>query len=250
MELALIPPLAYRQDSAMTRMQLVLPRLYMDYKLYAEMYQAHAGNGCFIILDNGAAENEQVTDYELSTVAQELMPDEVAIPDVLGDAKATINRAQNFIEEYLEKYTMIGVAPGFVAQGCDVLETLDTIWEAYDRWNGIVKTIYIPRRLINDTGNKTARIEVMQNNLPDCFEYHFFGATGLFPDELRVAATLPNLRSMDTSLPYNYAWFNQPIDFTDMNISRPNDYFHLLFNSEQREYSIQNIQTMLRWINE
>jgi hypothetical protein len=87
-------------------------------------------------------------------------------------------------------------------------------------------------------------------DLPDSFEYHFFGASPYWVEEIKYAARLTNVRSFDTSMPYNYANLGFDMAKSSMHaITRPNNYFDLQLDGDKKYYADTNVATILRWAN-
>src|SRR5574337_1048257 len=94
MEVALIPPVSLLEDTDKTTMQLMLPLEELNRIDYLASYKAHLkAPGQYVILDNGAAEANQVDDEFLVYQAEKWKPNELAIPDVLGDSTKDIRYA-------------------------------------------------------------------------------------------------------------------------------------------------------------
>lgn len=83
--IAPIPSLAYSDDY---RYQMMLAHL-ADNKKYVEYYRKSESKGTYLILDNGAHEGAALPMLDLLRVAGDVRADDVALPDVPGNAMAT-----------------------------------------------------------------------------------------------------------------------------------------------------------------
>lgn len=255
MELALIPPNQFLETTQHTRMQLMLPHELMHNKEYHDHYgQIATDPAYYVILDNGAAEGEPVSGAKLASLAVEYNADEVACPDVLGEIGATLHSTGVFLDEHGDDLAYRGIRIGAVAQGRSVDEVVECIRSYQKYWPALIKTIYVPRLLVNVTQNKHARFHVLDalsdKELNAC-DYHFFGAS-CYVKELQEAARDGRIRSFDTSLPYNYGYYmNLLEDLQDdwYDIRRPKNYFQAKWDSVQGAVTFGNVSTMTRWAN-
>lgn len=251
MKLALIPPRQFLNDTYLAHeMQLMLPQ-WLEDDQYRNTYIDLKHKGSFVILDNGAAESSPHTMGVLTEMVKYYVPDEFAIPDTLGDASATLDQAYNFLEGFatdIPKETALG----FVAQGRTVDEACRAVVELMKSVPGkrFIQTIYVPRLLLAESGDKRARLEVAQYvhyRFPR-LNIHLFGASTEWVQEIRAAAPKRFIRSIDTSLPYNYGYAGVKIDeFTKRKVSRPEDYFNAKFDFDQEALVRKNVSTMKRW---
>lgn len=247
MELALIPPKSLMADTNRTRMQLVLPQL-LKYKPednlddYSLRYRKHCDDPHqYVIMDNGAAEAEQISSTQLLRIAELYAPDELAIPDTLANSEATILQAWDFFgknQRTLDKINadryksgLVDLKLGFVAQGRSVDESVNCVIQMLSHhWSSQVKVIYIPRLLVRESSDHLARIKVwktLHRSLGAQFEYHFFGAAPSWPNEVNVIRDYEGIRSIDTSLPYTMAHYVADINssYKREGLNRPVGYF-------------------------
>lgn len=234
MKIAFIPPFSLLRYTEQTNYQLCLPHLfaYGSYKVKYHKYCQDEDQ--FVILDNGAAEGALASIDELMKNAIKLRPDEVVIPDVLGDKQATINSAVDFYHQAVPPIEMRSLPFGFmfVVQGQTFQEVIDCAqWACEQEW---VDTIGIPRHLLTTLDDDFARVRVANTiqGLNYCKQIHFLGANGQFPQEVSVLAnpqitSQDRVRGMDTSMPFNYAYHNLLlIDTNAPAANRPEHYFH------------------------
>lgn len=96
MEIATIVPTSHLCFTEQDGYKMALAHVAKEDRRYFEFFKETEG---FTILDNGAAElGEGVGFDSFYEMAMKLEPDEIVVPDVLLDAEATIQRAQDFYE--------------------------------------------------------------------------------------------------------------------------------------------------------
>jgi hypothetical protein len=92
-------PVHYQQVLApLTDYDFVIAPVYVKYPEYRSFNIQQRKKGRFVILDNGAFEGELLDEAKLVRIIQELHPQEVVAPDVIGDRKQTYERAIRFVE--------------------------------------------------------------------------------------------------------------------------------------------------------
>lgn len=246
MKLALIPPFdGLHIINERDNYHLMLPQL-LDNELYATKYRELRRRGDFIILDNGAAEGELVSDEKLVALTRAFDPDEVVIPDIMGDALGTIGRATKFVKAYGSE---IQADLMFVAQGRSLIEVTRMIEVLVTLDH--VTTVGIPRHLLATTGHKDVRIMLamwIHKHYGKTLNIHFLGAAPSWPFEVLYANDLKFVRGMDTSMPFNYALNNAYLVEGDKkHIKRPLDYFNQQFTHEQEILARRNAVLMRQW---
>lgn len=60
---------------------------------YKEFYKRKVEEGCFVLMDNGAAEGDQPSNEEILNLAKEINPTELILTDTLYDSQSTIERS-------------------------------------------------------------------------------------------------------------------------------------------------------------
>ena len=252
MKLALIPPVSWLETASSTGYQLVLPMLMAENPEYARFYRGLRLNRLqYMILDNGAAEEEQVPDQELAAIALKEKVNEVAMPDVLADMYATVERSKRFARQYGVPLAAKGIKLGYVAQGRSITECIEGIL-ASQKFSVRPMTIYLPRLLLAATGIPNIRIDLAQwiaASYPE-LDIHFFGMDAYYMSELKRANHVLGdyLRGVDTSAPFNFAFHDYPID-GDREARRPDDYFDLpkeAFKQPTLDYNIRKLQAWTR----
>jgi len=249
-KLALIPPIPLLEDTATLQYQLMLPQLCND-AYYLATYERYAKSlDKFVILDNGAAEGQQVRNDELFDLSRMIRPDELVIPDTIGDARQTMEEAEDFLMHWASPDQRLM----FVAQGQMMDDFIHSAAWAHDRDE--IETIAIPRHAIKTLGDPWARATIVKTlyasygaHLKDI---HFLGASTHYPIELRdLAPSVRSLvRSVDTSMPYTAAWYGMPLDGSS-GLLRPDNYFNRRFiDFSQAEMIGRNVRELEEWVEE
>lgn len=249
-------------DTYMTSTQLILPNEINVSEEYDKFYiDLTTRTQQFVIMDNGAAEANQMSDRSLMDFVTSYMPDEFAIPDTLGESDDTIAKALAFLTRYGKVFynTMDCTGLGLVAQGRTVNEAYKTVVSVYDqaKYDDLISTIYLPRLLLAATDNPTARIELLEmlyDRFGTHFNYHFFGASPVWPREMQEAAATKIVRSFDTSMPYYFGMrgisLRTVADNNCDGVTRPMNYFDWKMNPHSAWTNAlikRNVQTALEW---
>lgn len=95
MKIALIPPIPNLGDYAVGGIHLLLSHLFDEFPEYEKHYRTRSQAGDYVILDNSAHEHGKGDALEaLLARAASVEADEVVIPDVLFDARGTVESAR------------------------------------------------------------------------------------------------------------------------------------------------------------
>lgn len=246
MKLSLIPPHCYMHHIGITDYHLFLPQLFRNEDYCRAALKVAIGTDDYCILDNGAAEGEEWHPDALHTIADQFGIDEIVIPDILGNKDHTVAAAYKFAEFASGNYKYMAVL-----QGQSYEELVDCAEHFAEM--PYVHTIGIPRHLAKTLGDRDARLVitgVLIDKFGERFEYHLLGATPLWSRELLFAQVAygEKLRGMDTSMPYNYAYYGESVD-GEMTMLRPSGYFELPEEKFHEEHVMDNVAKMLSWAN-
>jgi hypothetical protein len=184
-------------------------------------------------------------------MALKLGVDEIVMPDVITDYETTIREADDFlgyIRQLVDTHPLIATLNlGYVIQITDP----KTLQAAIDPFlnEPLISVLHLPRSM-NHTMGAGSRIKVAQqihDTYGDRFEIHLLGASASFVKELEVAQReAPWIRSMDTSMPFNYALVGALIT-DECVINRAPGYFDMKFTQEQHRLAGYNIGVMKSW---
>jgi len=155
----------------------------------------------FKMLDNGAYEGGAIDFDDLLMMAEGLHVDEIVIPDVIKDKDATLKNVHVLIKKVPDEFK-IAVVP----QGKTVAEFLECFHKLSKMPN--VDTICFPKWL---GPLRPMVIHYLHKNerLSYRFNYHLMGLDN--PLELYTYEGL-GIRSVDTSMPFTYAYHYKVID--------------------------------------
>lgn len=204
MKLALIPPQGLEERMWEGECLLALAHR-LRYKPYLDTVQAiaEAGRHTPVMIDNGIAEGVTLHPIELNALAELCTAHELVLPDVLYGTNETLEA----VKSYCKQYSMKGKRFFAVAQGRNLEDFKHCISEYVEMHK--IKTIGLPRLILDKCG-KSGRIDLatwMAYEFPDHrFSIHFLGTNPVWMREMYyVAKYCPNVRSIDTSMAYNYA---------------------------------------------
>jgi hypothetical protein len=229
MKLALIPPFCHLEDTSKTDYQLMLPHL-VSHPVYEKTYlDLCADPKQFVILDNGVAEGKKIDFKEILDIADRFGVSEVVLPDVMGDAVATMNAAARAIYVHGMHYPVHYM---YVVQGQTYEEVMMSARFAFSF--GSVKSLGIPRHLIETLNDDRARWRladmIMQQNWRQMHgrQIHFLGMNPTAPREIEYAPHWLKhvVRGFDTSAPYNFAFYSSSMSGPEkVTCKRPKNYF-------------------------
>lgn len=250
MQAALIPPKGLEATALHSKFHLVLPlSVLLRNTAYMNTYKRAAGAGDFIVLDNGEAEGCPATGEELLHAARTFKANEIVLPDVLRDQAATVSRTQKFLSEYgsrLEGYQLMGVAQGI---------SLNNFKWCINRFSemSLVTTIGLPRLMLKTLRSASTRVDLanwVANKYPGRFQIHALGADADQRKEISwLAKYSDSVRSVDTSMPYNYAISRADLAASVSHIHRPDLYFTASWAGKVNQKQLNsNIETYMRWV--
>ena len=211
-------------------------------------------NQGWTILDNGAAEGQPVDMSELVRLAYEWFADEIVLPDVLGKSMATLDSTKQALRQLNNDHDP-SVRPNplydfkymAVAQGASLREAYDCAM--YLSELAYVDRIAVPRILTYHFG-KNARIDLCsmlaESGLTNI---HCLGASPWIR-EVEELAKLPNVASMDTSMPIYLGYMGYRIDHLEHDAYklRPKGYFgYGRPTSLVRDIIFHNCRVFYKW---
>lgn len=249
MKVALIPPRGLENYALQSRFHLALaiPDL-MDHRPYCELYRRASRLGDYVVLDNGAAEGTPVDNTTLVHYANLLSASEVVLPDVMFETSLTVKAVKSFLanDQYslgpLVKY--MGVVQG---------NSWSKLLKCVDEYSKMaVKVLGIPRHLLTTCGRPAIRIDLankIEQEYGSRFEIHFLGTNVAWLAEVEcIGKYAPHVRSLDSSLPFNYALAGRKLERTGQLVLRPSNYFDVDHSTGiNRELLRNNVQTFLNW---
>lgn len=262
MYVGLIPPRGLENFALSSKfhLSLALPQL-LGRRAYGGMYKRVIGMGDYVVLDNGACEGQLAANYLLWEMVEQFRPSELVVPDDMRGTDDTLLAVRQFFAgdySYKSKQhpDMKYMA---VVQG----RTKADLHRCIEEYIPMpVNVIGIPRHLLSSavtrtTESKTSvRIDLanwIEERFPGRFQIHFLGTNPVWIGEVRAAAKYAShVRSVDTSLPFNYALEGVALEVNNVmtreRINRPKLYFDSDWSRNvQVELLRRNIRSFMSW---
>lgn len=102
-EVAQIVPVSHLSDIAGNRYHMCLAHLALQDERYAKFYRSMSDAGKYVMMDNGAAEDSQLTNEDLVKAYNIIHPSEMVLPDTLLDGFDTVRKTVAFLHEYADR---------------------------------------------------------------------------------------------------------------------------------------------------
>jgi hypothetical protein len=215
---------------------------------YTTMVKLEHRRKRFILMDNGANEGVQLDYDALMERASYILADEMVLPDVLGNSHDTFVATMDFLQKttrFTDHCQYQAVVQG---TNQDQLKGLIGRFAQSPR----ITTLGLPRLLLGQPKLcTTIRIDManwIKEEYGDRFQIHFLGASSLWVKEPYYAARYAShVRSIDTSLPYNYALAGALLTDTTRRIDRASDYFTRSHSGDHLECVNTNEEIYSAW---
>jgi len=244
MELAFIPPNKNLNLSLTGDICLTLANFAKDSEEYVAFYKNVTK---YKILDNGAAEGQQVRKPTLLRLAKAMEVQEVVVPDTIYCGWKTTIQFKRFVnrlpEDFFEHYKIM-----IVPQGQTKNQYLRCLHNMMNYKPEIQKNIviglskYTAPHCFEDRYNCAFKVSTEYPLNP----IHLLGATHNIA-EIKQYANIKNVRSNDSCVAILLAYNNHVISRLEL-IERPktvNDYYDTTLNEEQVETAQHNMQIFL-----
>lgn len=207
---------------------------------YLNFYKRKSKEGKFILLDNGEAEQQQLSLDTMLDIIKEINPSEIILNDTLNDRKQTIEKSNIALDYYKSKgYNNQFM---FVTHGIDFNDWWLNFKE--DIINHI-HTIGIPKTITNTWNKELARYDCCKFLLNTYYNIHLLGCNESL-DILKLFKNLSNVRSIDTSLSYIKAKSNEQINKGQRPLNIKMDFInHQLNDIELLKYNIQTFDKLI-----
>lgn len=255
MNIAFISPIKHLHDTYATGYYMVLAQL-LDQPAYSKFYSPqNIGRGT-VILDNGAAENELITDAELAKAIDCVQPSVVIAPDDLNSWENTVALTERFLCEsepfkaarYHDANIMV-VPHGLTFEQWRLC--LDQLMTAADRhckghlWIGIARK----HTFLTEQSAAFGRLELAQH----CQRYypdvpiHLLGlATNPLEINLFAQVGLRNVLGVDTALPWVAA--NHGVLFSKAGLLHRPSTWHSDEFAEYNQGTVHIAQANMKWM--
>jgi hypothetical protein len=252
-QLALIPPISVAEQFVTGRdCFLFLPQLFWSVTYQHYVHQANKTDS-LTILDNGAFEGAGVTSDTLVQLSVENGVDEIVVPDVMREAAGTLELVQSFYASITKLQGRVSTPKQLMAvvQGVSLGECVDFI-SALSTCVGAqyVTTLGLPRHLLDTTQDIRVRLKLakhIRHWYGKRYMVHFLGASPLWPAELCYLNEL-EVRSIDTSMPFVYAYYGKKISALGPRLERPPKYFELAEHEVDKKTLAHNILALDKWV--
>lgn len=229
MKIATIVPTAFLEETKDDDYHMALAHLVGADPVYTKFFRRVSNEGKYVILDNGAFEGKPHAMKELLDKAAMINADEIILPDVIKNSSETVMTGFNALRAYgnlsKDKYNIMG-AP----QGNNISEWVDCATTMLKYWQ--INCIGIPKNLTFSVGDNARELAIKHvRKLLDGtkIRVHLLGCFNDPREVYRVLKYYPELRGVDSSIPYVYARDveelgeairpNNPIDFNETETS-------------------------------
>lgn len=211
---------------------------------YCEFYKRKVKEGAFVLLDNGAAESDQMTLDIMWDVISKIHPSEVILNDCLMDCDETIRRSTEALKFYIEKGYEGQYM--FVPQGSTLGEWI-RCYEQMDKTN--ISTIGVSKFVTSGWKNSRARYECCGYlNDREKLPVHLLGCHENINEVAEISKSFDFIRSNDTAIAFIYAQDYKMINEGD----RPKGEINFMksgFDNHQKELLRENIRLFDEKIN-
>lgn len=202
---------------------------------YRNFYKRKVEEGAFVLLDNGAAEHDQMTLDIMWSVIEQINPTEVILNDVLMHNEETIESSLKALEFYESKGFKGQYM--FVPQGKNLSDWIQC-YENMDKTK--ISTIGVSKFVTSGWCDSNARYKCctyLNNEMP----VHLLGCHENINEVKIISENFDNIRSNDTAIAYIYALSDQEISKGN----RPHGEINFIksdLTSDQVELLKQNIE--------
>lgn len=202
---------------------------------YKQFYKKQVEKGAFVLMDNGAAEGEQLDLTQMWEVISYVNPTEVILSDSLLNCDETLSKSAQAYHFY-RKNGYKGQFM-FVPQGKNFHE-----WTVcYDAFNkDDIATIGVSKFVTSGWHDSDARYDCCVY-INEKYPVHLLGCHENINEVKRIADSFNNIRSNDTAIAYIYALANQDI----LNGNRPSGEINFI-NSELNEKQVEILKNNIK----
>lgn len=253
----LIAPLNHLELSKLGKGKgfLALAQIVLKNKKYVEFIKQLKEENYYIILDNGAAENQQVNFKQLIKAIDLIQPNEVVVPDVLLNCNETLLSVEKYAHQLKHKYPKIKLMA--VAQGKDSTTYYNCykllLVNKYIDVIGISK-IAVPKCFNKNVNYKIAIRETRNYLIEKLNELnliekplHLLGAGDA--EEYKSYNNIKNIRSTDSCFPILAATKNNYFGIDRFQrYKTPDNYFDIVLSVKQKRIAEKNINYFNKFI--
>lgn len=175
---------------------------------YAEFYSEASRGDAYILMDNGAAEGQQLSMEQLVACYERVMPDEIVLPDTLCDCEDTLRKSSEAIV-YLNNvygvhkpFTFMGVPQGHnLSEWCRCMEEMLKWPEIHAL--GVSKFLQME---VQDEMTRYYAVQCLENAIKRHRRYdvevHLLGCSESPQTIAKIAKDFPFVRGCDSAYGY------------------------------------------------
>lgn len=211
LKVAHIVPLSLLEMTSKHQYHMCLAHLVKESEEYASFYRRMSDEGKYVLMDNGAAENAQLTLEELIECYKKVNPTEIVLPDTLCNGDETILKTKNALKRLTRKCKGEGLNYKFMAvpQGRTLEEWLNCARVLLECEQ--ITSLGISKFLTIETKDPTIRYRAVEALNALCkamdrhVEIHLLGCDSGPVEVARIREVFSNVRGCDTALSFIYA---------------------------------------------
>ena len=264
MKCCVIPPKKHLDLAHAGDWYFCLAQLYYKDKQYRDFFKSirRTNHSAHIILDNGAAERDQIDDNILLDIVDDLRPDEVVAPDTLYDGYDTLLRTRDFINKIKKRksYYTTGII------GCPQGSTVEEWISCYKEMLNIsaISVIGLSKISIPYCWNKAKHDTAIAESRNKCIDYlvskdlikkslHFLGMGD--PKEFEYYKNFARgykafFRSTDSCYTILAAYHNIDFHKEFERVETDNSYFDIELTDNQIKLALKNIWYLKKILRE
>lgn len=202
---------------------------------YRNFYKRKVEEGCFVLMDNGAAESDQMDLHTMWRMIEYINPTEVILSDSLLNCDETLSKSAQALKFYKEKGYKGQFM--FVPQGKNFHEWT-ICYDMFDKKD--ISTIGVSKFVTSGWKDSRARYnccDYINKKMP----IHLLGCHENINEVKEISESFNNIRSNDTAIAYIYALDNKSI----LDGDRPKGEINFInseLNEQQKQLLKQNIK--------
>lgn len=202
---------------------------------YCNFYKKKVEDGAFVLLDNGAAEADQMDLATMWSVIEKINPSEVILSDSLLNCDETLRKSKRALEYYRDRGYKGQFM--FVPQGSDFKEwTL--CYDTFDKSD--ISTIGVSKFVTSGWHQSEARDRCC-SYIDERHPVHLLGCHENINEVKQISEKYNNIRSNDTAIAYIYAQADKLITDGD----RPSGEINFI-KSDLNEKQVELLKTNMQ----
>ena len=214
---------------------------------YKDFYKRKVQEGCFVLMDNGAAEGDQPSNEEIMMLAKEINPTELILTDTLYDNADTVKRSTEALNLYKEG----GLTCGFMAvpQGKDLDDWEDCLRKLI-MLDGVT-TIGVSKFISMWENGDDARYRALEVIEKVCEEtgkdvaVHLLGSHVSVAEVKSVKDAFSRVRSSDSAFAYIATQAGEQVELNKRRSKGEIDFVSGEVDSELLDKNLQTIRDLL-----